>query len=88
VVSRRSCFVLRANDAQVELFRRGRRGEADEDRARVFDALHIRKAQVEDAFGAALLWEREGGAHNRRIARQLDVGGYRDPDDGRRSRKR
>jgi hypothetical protein len=73
-------YALRQHDAQVELFRRGQKSERAADRYQVFDALHARKAEVEAAFGGALLWQRRAGDLNWHIAEKTETGGYLDND--------
>jgi hypothetical protein len=55
------------------------RGNAEENK-RIFDHLHQRKAEVEQAFGGPLSWERLDAKRACRIRHVVDRGGYRSPE--------
>jgi len=46
----------------------------------IFDRLLARKADIESAFGAPLVWERMEGLRASRIRHEIDRGGYRTPE--------
>lgn len=55
------------------------RGEAAENK-RIFDQLHARKEEIEEAFGGTLSWERLDAKRACRIKHVIERGGYRSPE--------
>jgi len=55
------------------------RGEAAENK-RIFDQLHVRKEEIEKAFGGPLSWERLDAKRACRVKQVIERGGYRSPE--------
>jgi hypothetical protein len=55
------------------------RGEAAENK-RIFDQLHVRKEEIEKAFGGPLSWERLDAKKACRVKQVIERGGYRSPE--------
>ena len=71
-------YAVRQNEAQVELYiDRGK--ERDEENKEIFDQLHARRDEVEQAFGGPLQWQRLDGRRACRV-RNVLKGGSRDDD--------
>jgi hypothetical protein len=70
-------YVIRMNDAQVELYID--RGEAEANK-RIFDRLFASKEQIEAAFGEPLEWQRLDDRRACRIRHRLTLGGLADRD--------
>lgn len=56
------------------------RGDVEENK-RIFDQLHARKEQIENAFRGTLSWERLDTKRACRIKHVIERGGYRSPED-------
>ena len=70
-------YVIRTNDAQVELYIDQGETEANK---RIFDQLFASKEQVEEAFGDLLDWQRLDERRACRIRHVIPGGGLRDRD--------
>jgi len=70
-------YSVRQHDGKAELYiDRGKDGE--EENKAIFDTLAKSKEDIEAAFGGPLEWQRLEAKRACRIAKQIDVGGYRD----------
>ena len=70
-------YVVRQRDTRVELYI----GTPDGDRnQRIFEALFLKKEQIEEVFGLPLVWDTKEGRRSCRIHKTFDTGGYRDED--------
>ena len=73
-------YVLRKDSAQVELYiDRGK--EKDNENNVIFEKLSADKEEIEKDFGESLEWGRLEGKRACRISKQIDIGGYRDPEE-------
>jgi len=72
-------YVVRRNDADVELYI-DRRKEAEAENKAIFDTLAESRAAIEAAFGESLDWQRLEGRRACRIKKDINVGGYRDEE--------
>ena len=70
-------YIIRMNDAQVELYID--QGEAEANK-RIFDRLFASKEQIEAAFGEPLEWQRLDDRRACRIRHRLTLGGLADRD--------
>lgn len=70
-------YVLSKNETRVELYIS--RPTAEESRV-IFDMLASDKSAIEADFGDSLSWEPMEGKRACRIARRMQMGGYRDPE--------
>jgi len=70
-------YSIRQHRASAELYIDRGKGAEDENKA-IFDILHAHKDEVERIFGEPLSWERLDNARACRIAKYIEVGGYRD----------
>jgi hypothetical protein len=70
-------YIIRMNDAQVELYID--QGEAEANK-RIFDRLFASKEQIEAAFGEPLEWQRLDDRRACRIRHRLNLGGLTDRD--------
>lgn len=72
-------YVIRQHDAKVELYiDRGK--DSEEQNKKIFNDLAKSKDVIEKSFGEPLEWERLEGKRACRVAKNLDVGGYRDEE--------
>lgn len=70
-------YVVWGNDAAVELYiDRGKEGDA-ENKA-IFDSLRAKQAEIEQAFGGGLEWQRLDNKRACRIRKTVTAGGRRD----------
>lgn len=70
-------FVIRNHDAQVELYID--RGKTEENK-RIFDALFLKKAEIEERFGSSLEWQRLDHRQSCRIRYLIEGIGLEDRD--------
>jgi len=70
-------YVIRQHDGNVELYIDRGKGREEENKA-IFDELEASRDAIEEAFGAALEWQRLEGKRACRIKKDIDLGGYRD----------
>ena len=47
---------------------------------RIFDHLHARKTEIEQAFGGTILWDRLDDKRACRVKHLIKLGGYRSPE--------
>ncbi|MFC2027182.1 DUF4268 domain-containing protein [Chloroflexota bacterium] len=72
-------YGITQHEGQVELYiDRGK--ESDKENMGIFEELQSHKAQIEETFGEPLDWQRLEGKRACRIAKKIQVGGYRDND--------
>jgi len=72
-------YVIRKHDTNIDLYiDRGKGGE--EENERIFEELAQHKDEIERIFGEPLEWQRLEGKRACRIAKRIDLGGYRDED--------
>lgn len=64
-------------DARVELYIDSKDGDNNQ---RYFEALFLKKEEIEGAFGSPLDWQPLEGRRACRIERTYTTGGYRDKD--------
>ncbi len=69
-------YVVNQTTCRVELYI-DRGSGADEENRRIFDRLHLNKWEIEASFGDSLDWQPLDHARACRIAKQIDLGGYR-----------
>ena len=69
-------YVVNQTTSRVELYI-DRGSGAEDENGRIFDQLHSRKPAIEEAFGEPLEWQPLEHARACRIAKQIDLGGYR-----------
>jgi len=73
-------FVIRKHDVHVELYIDRGKG-AEEENTKIFDSLGYSQKAINETFGEPLSWERLEGKQASRIAKRLDLGGYRSDQD-------
>jgi len=73
-------YVIRQHDAHVELYIDRGKG-AEEENDKIYDSLGYSQKIIDQAVGEGLSWERLEGKRASRIAKRLDLGGYRDEED-------
>ena len=72
-------YVVKKNASTVEFYiDRGK--DTDEENKRIFDGLHEKREEIENAAGTALDWERLESKRSCRIAKRFDLGGYSDAE--------
>lgn len=69
-------YVANQTSSRVELYI-DRGSGAEEENRRIFDELHLKKGEIEASFGEPLDWQPLEHARACRIAKQIDLGGYR-----------
>ncbi len=70
-------YVIRKHETFVQLYiDRGK--DAEEENTAIFDQLFSHKQEVEDAFGAELVWQRLDGRRACRVRKDIRIGGYND----------
>jgi hypothetical protein len=72
-------YVIRRDECGVELYIDRGKGAEEQNKA-IFDSLAASREQIEADFGAPLIWQRLEGRRACRIARWLQLGGYRDDE--------
>lgn len=73
-------YVVGQHATRIELYiDRGADSEAEN--KRIFDKLYQHKADIENAFGGELSWEKMEEKRASRIAKYYESGGYRDEED-------
>lgn len=70
-------YVVRQRDARVELYIDT--GDGDKNQ-RYFEALSLKKENIEAVFGFPLVWDTKEGRRGCRIQKTFATGGYRDED--------
>lgn len=73
-------YDTRMHDGDACLYIDRGKGSAEENKA-IFDALEAKQDSVEREFGGSLEWERLDNARASRIAKYIDLGGYRDDEE-------
>ena len=73
-------YVVRKNDCHVELYIDRGKGNEDENQ-KVFDHFFSKRDQIELEFGDSIDWERLEGRRASRIAKYMNIGGYRNPEE-------
>jgi hypothetical protein len=73
-------FVIRKQNSHVELYIDRGKG-AEEQNRKIYDSLGYSQKAIDEAFGEPLSWERLEGKQATRIAKRLDLGGYRSDED-------
>lgn len=69
-------YVVNQTASRVELYiDRGR--DAAEENLKIFDQLHARREEIEQTFGEPLDWQPLEASRACRIAKAIDIGGYR-----------
>jgi hypothetical protein len=71
-------YIIAPDHGTVELYID--RGISDENKA-IFDTLFARREECEATFGRPLIWERLDKRRASRIKHQIDLGGYRTPEE-------
>lgn len=72
-------YSVTQHGSKVELYIDRGRG-AEEENARIFDALSDRRDEIERSFGRALNWEPLEGKRACRISQAFELGGYKDEE--------
>ena len=72
--------VIGMHTSRIELYI-DRETDADSDNEEIFDTLEESKADIENAFGEPLEWQRLEGRRACRISQQFALGGYRDNEE-------
>ncbi len=73
-------YVVQRHTSEIELYiDRGR--DADSENEEIFDRLQQSKAEIEEAFGEELEWQRLEGRRACRINKRFSLGGYRDDEE-------
>lgn len=70
-------YVIGQHDSKIELYIDKDKEDGKENK-NIFDQLFKNKDSIENKFGSELNWERLDGKRASRIAKYLDMGGYRD----------
>jgi len=73
-------YVVTQDECAAELYIDRGKGAEEENKA-IFDQLAAHKAEIDQAFGGALSWERMEGKRACRIRHSESGGGYRSPED-------
>lgn len=73
-------YAIRQNDSRVELYIDRGKGNQEEN-LRIFETLATSQHEIEAAFGETLTWEPLEGRRACRIAKYIERGGYRDPEE-------
>jgi hypothetical protein len=73
-------YSVRQHDAQVELYI-DRGADAEEENKDIFGELERSRDRIEAEFGGELSWQRLEGKRACRIAKRLEIGGYRDEEE-------
>ena len=73
-------YVVQQHTSEIELYiDRGR--DADDENEEIFDRLEQSKAEIEEAFGEPLEWQRLESKRACRINKRFSLGGYRDDEE-------
>jgi len=73
-------YAIRQNDSDVELYIDRGKGKREEN-LRIFNTLKQSQDEIEHEFGEPLEWEALEGRRACRIAKYIDRGGYRSPEE-------
>ena len=73
-------YVIQQHTSEIELYI-DRGTDADSDNEEIFDTLEESRADIENAFGEPLEWQRLEGRRACRISQQFALGGYRDNEE-------
>jgi hypothetical protein len=73
------CYGIREHDGQVELYIDFDKSTGEGNKV-FFDALYARKAEIEEAFGGPLEWQRLDDKRSCRVRKIVGVGGWGDED--------
>ncbi len=73
-------YVVSQDESAAELYIDRGKESGDESQS-MFDQLHEHRAEIEEAFGAPLSWERLEKKRACRIKYTQHLGGYRSPED-------
>jgi hypothetical protein len=71
------CYGIREHDGQVELYIDFDKSTGEGNKV-FFDALYARKAEIEEAFGGPLEWQRLDDKRSCRVRKIVGVGGWGD----------
>ena len=71
-------YIIRQHAGTVELFFGRKDSTANK---KMFDELHSHKAEIDQAFGPGLMWERLDGKLGSKIAHYVEIGGYQDSEE-------
>ncbi|CAA9277097.1 MAG: hypothetical protein AVDCRST_MAG93-2948 [uncultured Chloroflexia bacterium] len=72
-------YVVNQHETCVELYIDRVRAGVDESKT-IFDQFEAHKQEIEEGFGEPLEWERLEGKRACRIAKRLNMGGYRNEE--------
>src|ERR1700733_334044 len=73
-------YVITQDECGAELYIDRGKG-CEEENKNIFDQLYVHRAEIEQAFGGPLSWERLEGKRACRIKYAQEGGGYRSPED-------
>ena len=55
--------------------------DSDSENEEIFDRLKLSQAEIEDAFGEPLEWQRLDGKRACRVVKRFSLGGYQDDEE-------